>query len=164
MSDPEVRDKNIEYAIDATVLIDNFEGKANVRSWLHGVIESETTILTTPTIVIEFARYLRFAKNLETSRLKQIVFTLSRTFSGFKITRQDSSDVFSVCQELKRIDTQLNCHTGELTLLPILRNPFVTFVSSDINALRAFINSNRLDPRASPAQFYGMGKDASMVQ
>ncbi len=148
------------FAIDAMVFIDfactdeearRDQGKANVKNWLNEKVgEAYTELISTPTILIEVAQYLFFTKRHNPRQVRHVVLTLKRTFYNLSIPDQGSYDIEGVCNGFSKVAQELQCHAGELSLLPHLVEPGTTFVSSDKNALRAFKMVPRLDPSFSP--------------
>jgi hypothetical protein len=145
------------YFFDSTVLIDYFANEETdselerLRIWVEDVIADPSTIIHTNTVaMLEFAKFL-FYQKVTLKKIKNRVRYISIQYN-ISVSDYESADLWESIDKFSRIknDSTLECHAGELSLLPFTKDHNSVYVSSDKSALRSFMLTDRVNPRKSP--------------
>lgn len=108
---------------------------------------------------MEFVSVLYFEKKHEAKKLRHEMMTLQRSFYAFTVVDQSLFEAEGVCVAFNKVSPEHICHVGEVSLLPYLSEPATVFVSSDMEALKAFKLAERLNPSYSPPATAKPGED-----
>ncbi len=143
------------YFFDASVLIDYF-GKdeestsqiTNLRTWVEDTLADELSEIYTNTVVmLEFAKFL-FYQEVALKKIKSRIRNISNYYN-IKVIGYGTPEMWESIDKFANLPIEIECHAGELSLLPFTKNFNAVYVSSDENSLKSFKMVDRVNPRKS---------------
>lgn len=142
-----------KYVVGTTFLMDCFVNEdPNVQRWYHDISSSNTDIIITSVVLLEFIKNLYYREGYSRKKIRKAIKLLTRMFKSVKIVNLDERTVKDISKKLHSLPKTPELHAGELSFLDLLSDPAMTVVSSDGGVLRSYVNVDRTDPRKNPPE------------